>query len=84
MRELTLNDQVVVFDREATAAVYRNIDVLGTDVCTCNSCKNFRQFRHVAYGPKLLDLLDRLGIDPLKEWEVYWAGEDHLAKGYIS
>jgi hypothetical protein len=41
----------------------------------CGDCKNFAQFRSQAYGPALLALLERLGIDPLKEWEAYSFGD---------
>ena len=74
MEELILNDQAVLFDREATASVYRSIDQGDADRCNCGGCKNFRQFRSQAYGTELLLLLERLGIDPLKEWEAYSCG----------
>jgi hypothetical protein len=76
MEELTLNDQIILYDRQATMSAYMAISELGTDICACGGCKNFRQFRSVAYGPSLLALLDRLGVDPLKEWEVYFWGEE--------
>jgi hypothetical protein len=76
MEELTLNDQIVIYDREATVSAYRSIEQGDADRCQCGGCKNFRQFRNQAYGPKLLSLLERLGIDPLKEWEVYWCGKE--------
>ena len=61
MEELTLNDQIVIYDREATVSAYRSIEQGDADRCQCGGCKNFRQFRNQAYGPKLLSLLERLG-----------------------
>src|ERR1035438_3005518 len=74
MEELALNDQVIIHDRDATIAAYLLIEQGWADRCTCSNCKNFGRFRDVAYGPKLKDLLDRLGVDPFKEWEANMCG----------
>jgi hypothetical protein len=74
MEELILNDQSILFDRDATIAVYRTIEGGDADRCDCATCKNFRLFRNQVYGPKLYQLLEHLGVDPLKEWEIYSVG----------
>jgi len=74
MEELTFNDQIVLFDKKATIAAYQTIEHGDADGCTCGGCRNFRQFRSHAYGTRLLALLELLGIDPLKEWEVWSCG----------
>jgi hypothetical protein len=82
MEELMLNDQIVLFDREATTSVYHSIDRGDADGCHCG--RSFRQFRSQAYGPKLLAILERLGIDLLKEWEAYSSGvevDEHIENG---
>ena len=58
-------------DREATIAAYRMAASGGADECDCAGCRNFRLAREVAYPPSFLALLDELGIDPLKDGEVY-------------
>ena len=74
MEELTLNDHIVLFDRESTVAAYRSVEQGGADLCNCSGCRNFRQFRSQAYGPKLQAMLERLGVDSMKEWEAYTCG----------
>ena len=76
MEEMSLNDQTVLYDREATVLAYQSIERGDCDGCPCSGCQNFRQFRKEAYGPKLMELLHTLGIDPNKEWEVYSWGEE--------
>jgi hypothetical protein len=81
MEELTLNDQTVLFDRAATISAYKLLDHGNADSCTCGDCKNFAKFRSQVYRTDLLVLLERLGIDPLKEWEAYSFGD--AIKGHI-
>jgi hypothetical protein len=83
MDELILNDQIVLYDRVATVSAYRSIDWIETDQCSCNACKNFWRFRDVAYGPKLLRLLECIGVDRRKVWEVFWSGEEKGIDGRI-
>jgi hypothetical protein len=68
--ELYVGQQKILFDREATAALYRQtIMVPGADRCGCISCKNFVAQRGTAFPEKFVQLLKELGADPLKEWE---------------
>ena len=70
--ELCVGQQKVRFDRDATAALYRDtITAPNADECGCISCKNFAAQRSKAYPEEFLQFLMELGVDPLKEWEVF-------------
>jgi hypothetical protein len=71
MEELRLGDQLVRFDREATAAAYSNLPSGDADRCKCVYCRNFVAQRATVYPQGFRAFLDRLGIDPKKEGEVY-------------
>jgi len=58
-------------DRDATIRAYAQAERGGADRCTCNGCRNFRLARMRVFPPEFLELLDRLGIDPRKDGEVY-------------
>lgn len=69
MDRVDLAEWTVFYDRKATRAFYKEHQLI-TDDCDCAYCRNYSE----ALGElpkKLLDLLDRLGIDPRKEAEVY-------------
>ena len=77
MEELRLGDQLVRFDREATAAAYGNLLFGDADRCKCVYCRNFAAQRATVYSQAFRAFLDQLGIDPQKEGEVYdMAGPD--------
>ena len=77
MEELRLGDQLVRFDREATAAAYGNLQSGDADRCKCAYCRNFAAQRASVYPQAFRTFLDQLGIDPQKEGEVYdLAGAD--------
>lgn len=70
--ELRVGHQKIRFDRDATVALYRDyIKTAGADSCTCASCRNFALQRGSAYPKQFLLLLNELGADPTKEWEVF-------------
>jgi hypothetical protein len=70
--ELYLGQQKILFDREATVALYRQaIIVPGSDGCSCIGCKNFAAQRGKVFPAEFLQLLNELGADPLKEWEAF-------------
>src|SRR4029077_10457106 len=72
---ISLGTQKVRFDREATIELYRRtIAVPGADSCDCLHCRNFAKQRQDVYPAEFKTLLDRLGADPTKEWEVYELG----------
>jgi hypothetical protein len=71
-KELSLGQQKVLFDREATVELYRQtITIPGADSCSCISCKNFAAQRGRVFPEKFLQFLATLGVDPLKEWEAF-------------
>jgi putative endonuclease len=60
-----------IADRDATIIAYRRAERGGADTCDCVRCRNFRVARAHVFSDKFLTLLDRLGIDPPKDAEVY-------------
>ena len=69
---IRVGSQTLTFDREATAALYREtIATAGADACNCTSCKNFAAQRTAAYPLHFLELLERIGVDSRKELEVF-------------
>ena len=58
-------------DRDATIVAYGRAERGGTDTCDCANCRNFRVARAHAFPAEFFALLDQLGIDPLKDAEVY-------------
>ena len=71
-KELCVGQQKILFDRDATAALYRQtIRVPGADNCTCTSCKNFAAQRGKVFPEEFLQFLKELGVDSLKEWEAF-------------
>jgi hypothetical protein len=88
-KQLTLGQQKVLFDREATLELYRQtITIPGAVNCSCIPCKNFTVQRGKAFPQEFVQFLTTLGIDPLKEWETfdYEFGEDqsgHLYGGWF-
>jgi hypothetical protein len=70
--ELDVGPQKILFNREATVALYRQtIMVPGADQCSCIPCKNFAAQRGTAFPEKFVQLLNEFGADPLKEWELF-------------
>jgi hypothetical protein len=80
MNALNLGDQTACFDRAATEFAYASLEGGDADRCGCDPCRNFALQRTVAYPPDFLALLDRLGIDSLKEGEAVHYGEDSSGK----
>ena len=71
-KELSVGQQKVVFDREATVELYRQtITKPGADSCICIPCKNFAAQRGKVFSEAFDQFLRALGIDPLKEWEAF-------------
>lgn len=71
MKEFRLGDQLIRYDREATANAYSAFPGGGADRCSCAHCRNFAAQRTSIYPPDFRALLDQLGVDPNKEGEVY-------------
>jgi hypothetical protein len=74
MMEARIGDQLIRYDRESTVAIYRNIENGDAEVCGCVYCQNFAAQRNSAYPASFRTVLDQLGIDPVKEGEVYASG----------
>jgi hypothetical protein len=88
--EISLGGQTVLHDPEATVELYlRTITVPNADRCSCISCKNFAAQRRTVFPQEFVDFLIALGVDPLKEWEVFdydfsvTKTPDHLYGGYL-
>jgi hypothetical protein len=58
-------------DCEATRAAYAATERGGAASCDCNGCRNFVAARSQIYPARFLELLEKLGIDPLKDAEAY-------------
>jgi hypothetical protein len=71
MEELRLGDQLVRYDRNATVTAYALLPSGGADRCDCIYCRNFASQRATVYPENFRGLLLRMGIDPLKEGEIY-------------
>jgi hypothetical protein len=74
MTELRIGDQLISFDREATAAAYSQVSQGWADRCTCQGCRNFVLQRDRIYPVEFRDLLSTLGINPAKEGEAVHDG----------
>jgi hypothetical protein len=70
--EIEVGRQKIAFDREATAALYREtIRVPGSQSCGCVYCRNFAVQKERVFPAEFLRFLGELGIDTAREWEVY-------------
>ena len=71
-QELSIAEQKILFNREATIDLYRQtITAPGADGCGCICCKNFAAQRQNVLPAEFLRLLGELGVDPMKEWEAF-------------
>jgi hypothetical protein len=80
MEAFELGDQAAHFDRAATRAAYASLEGGDAERCGCAPCRNFALQRAAAYPLDFRALLDRLGIDPLKEGEAVHYGGESLDK----
>jgi hypothetical protein len=76
MEAFQLGDQSAYFDRGATEGAYALLEAGDADMCGCIECKNFALQRTTAYPPDFHALLERLGIDALKEGEAFGYGPE--------
>jgi hypothetical protein len=58
-------------DRDATILAYGRTDCGGADTCDCAGCRYFRVARADVFRAEFLALLDKLGVDPRKDAEVF-------------
>ena len=75
MEVLKLKSWDIRYDYQATLEAYAQIERGGAQLCTCCHCRNFLEVREKVFPKEFRDLLYSLGIDYLKEAEVY-----HLAR----
>jgi hypothetical protein len=71
MTEMWVGDQTIRYDRDATAAIYGNMEYGFPEECGCAFCRNFAVQRNLVYPASFGVLLEQLGIDPNKEGEVF-------------
>jgi hypothetical protein len=76
MDDIQFGDQTVRFDRALTVVAYRTISGGDAERCGCSYCLNFAAQRSSAYPEEFRSILQRIGIDPEKEGEVYEYGRD--------
>jgi len=74
MTEMRIGDQTIRYDREATAAAYGTLEQGGAEACGCPFCKNFAVQRSLVYPASFKSLLERLGIEATKEYELHEYG----------
>ena len=82
MEQLQLGDQTVLYDRERTEGAYAGMKSGDAERCGCSHCQNFAAQRSTAYPETFRRVLDRLGIDPAKEGEVYECGQEGSLRLY--
>jgi hypothetical protein len=82
MDQIQSGDQVIRHDREQTRKAYSAMKGSSAERCGCSYCLNFAAQRSTAYPENFRLLLDRLGIDPVKEGEVYECGPDGPLRVY--
>jgi hypothetical protein len=80
MEAFNLGDQTFNFDRSATEAAYALLESGFAERCGCADCRNFAAQRSTAFPSRFLTLLDRLGIDRLKEGEAFEYGPEPSGK----
>jgi hypothetical protein len=74
---------VAEFDRDANRAAYALIPLGGAEDCGCLECRNFLAARDkgLVYSAEAIGLLERLGVDSVRESEVYGMGPSRELHG---
>lgn len=62
-------------DPESTRKAYAAVSIGGPEECGCQPCLNFAAARDQIYRPEVLALLEKLGVPPNREAEIY-----HMAR----
>lgn len=79
MEQIHLGDQIIGYDSVRTITAYAAMKNGSAERCGCAYCRNFVAQRGTVYPEEFRLLLDRLGINPDKEGEVYeGSAEDSL------
>lgn len=73
MEEVTLNDYVVIVDKEKTLALYSELPQVSDKAhCGCEDCQLFAK-QILNSSPQILKFFEQFGINPTKEAEVWRA-----------
>src|SRR3954466_10698680 len=73
MERLELDGWSIECDPDSTRAAYALV-TSGAHDCSCFQCRNFIAVRDPQYPPEFLEILNKLGITPHKEFKVYACG----------
>ena len=71
MEHLELPGWQILYDHEATIAAHTRIPTGGAESCGCDPCRNWAASRLRVFPVEFRELLERLGIPPDREREVY-------------
>jgi hypothetical protein len=75
MKKIKINKWELKVDIEETKKAYSQITESSADVCSCEDCKNFVKVREKSLYPKeAVKLFTKVGINPLRETELYSLG----------
>ncbi|MGD2132444.1 MAG: hypothetical protein PVI23_06585 [Maricaulaceae bacterium] len=66
-----LGDWEFSANRYETIKAYEAVANGGSESCDCSACRNFVPARETVFPSSFLTLLDKLGIDPSKDGEIY-------------
>jgi hypothetical protein len=76
MGEIQVGDQTIRFDQTLTRTAYKAVPCGDAERCGCSYCLNFAAQRSSAYPGPFRSILEKIGIDPDKEGEVYELGPE--------
>jgi hypothetical protein len=74
MKLVTVHKWQLRCDPDATRQVYLRLTSGYADACGCLDCRNFIASRPLIFHGERLDLLEKLGIDPSRETQIYKIG----------
>jgi len=75
VERITLEGWQIRYDAEATRRAYLARGPGYPEVCGCLDCRNYAAARDTTYRGATLELLERFGIDPSREAEVFATGQ---------
>jgi hypothetical protein len=81
MQTFQIFNHTFLVDRGETKRVYSRIDAGSSQMCECVYCRHYLQNREAIFPPELNELLDKLGIDVEKDYEVVYLGPE--PDGYL-
>ena len=69
----------VRYNAEKTAMLYHQIDFGCAESCTCEYCREFIKKRQKLFPRDFISILECLGINPVKEMEVFFVNDNGQA-----